>query len=176
MNNQNVRKYAPANQQSNFHHNANDSRQKLTVSVGLYGNDDMLDLFFFDRNVNGQSYFKLFLRERVLSLHNKTEWLPRSDLTPLIFFGGAYLKDKVFRTPPESLKVLWRCSQSTWVIALVVVYREVGLCWKEIVKIFWKTFVLFPLLKFHFFLCKWHSLVIPCLELVNLSCIRIFVF
>ena len=59
--------------------------------------------------------------ERGFSLHNKTKWLPRSpDLTPCYFFiylfiffffwggGRGYLKDKVFRTPPESLNVLRR--------------------------------------------------------------------
>ena len=45
--------------------------------------------------------------ERILSLYNKTEWLPRSpDLTPVIFYLLGYLKDQVFRTPPESLNVV----------------------------------------------------------------------
>ena len=102
--------------------------------------------FFFDGNVNGQSYLNeiiplmtmlfqiksnqdgvpchgllavlarlnLLFGERVLSLHNNTEWPPRSsDLTPcdlFLFFlrGEGYFKDKVFRTPPESLNVLWQ--------------------------------------------------------------------
>ena len=46
--------------------------------------------------------------ERILSLYNKTEWLPRSpDLIPVIFYLLGYLKDQVFRTPPESLNVVW---------------------------------------------------------------------
>ena len=50
---------------------------------------------------------KQLFGERVLSLHNNTEWPPRSpDLTHCDFFLCGYLKDKVFRTPPESLNVL----------------------------------------------------------------------
>ena len=45
--------------------------------------------------------------ERSLSLHNITEWPPISpDLIPCYFFRWGYLKDKVFRTSPESLNVL----------------------------------------------------------------------
>ena len=38
LNNRNVRMYVPANQTPDFHCNVNDSPQKLTVLVGLYGN------------------------------------------------------------------------------------------------------------------------------------------
>ena len=124
VNNHNVQMYAPANQAPDFHYNANDSGQKLTVWVGLFGNGDMLGPFYFDGNVNGQNYLNLlndkatplmtvlfqnefhenrFQRlwwahdeapchgllvvrgrlnqlsgERVLSLHNNSEWPPRS--------------------------------------------------------------------------------------------------
>ena len=45
--------------------------------------------------------------ERVWSLDNNTEWPMRSlELIPCDFFLWGYLKDKVFRTPPESLNVL----------------------------------------------------------------------
>ena len=45
--------------------------------------------------------------KRVLSLYNNTEWPPRyPDLTSCDFFLWGYLKDKVFRTPLESLNVL----------------------------------------------------------------------
>ena len=45
--------------------------------------------------------------ERVSSLHNNTEWSPRSlDLNPCDIFLWGYLKDKFFRTPLESLNVL----------------------------------------------------------------------
>ena len=45
--------------------------------------------------------------KRLLSLHNNTEWPARSpDLIPCDIFFGGYLKDKVFRTPPESWNVL----------------------------------------------------------------------
>ena len=56
VNNRNVRMHALANQPPDFQYNVNDSRQKLTVWVGLCGNSDMLGPFFFDGNVNGQSY------------------------------------------------------------------------------------------------------------------------
>ena len=56
VNNCNVRMHALANQPPDFQYNVNDSRQKLTVWVGLCGNSDMLGPFFFDGNVNGQSY------------------------------------------------------------------------------------------------------------------------
>ena len=56
VNDHNIRMYAPANQPPDFLYNVNDRCQKLTVWVGLYGNGDMLGPFFFDGNVNGQSY------------------------------------------------------------------------------------------------------------------------
>ena len=59
--------YVPANQAPDFHYSVNDSRRKLTVWVGLCGYGDMLDPFFFDRNLNGQSYFNL-LNDEVISL------------------------------------------------------------------------------------------------------------
>ena len=59
--------YAPANQPPDIHYNVNDSRQKLTVWVGLCGNGDMLGPFFFDGNVNGQSYLTL-LNDEVIPL------------------------------------------------------------------------------------------------------------
>ena len=59
-NNHNVRMYAPANQPPECHYNATSSRQKLTVWVELCGNGDMLGPFFFDENVNRQSYINLF--------------------------------------------------------------------------------------------------------------------
>ena len=51
MNNHNIQMYAPANQLPYFHYNVNDSRQKLTVWVGLCGNGNMLRPFFFDGNM-----------------------------------------------------------------------------------------------------------------------------
>ena len=45
--------------------------------------------------------------KRVLTLHNNNEWPPRSpDLIPCDFFLWGHLKDKVFRTLPESWNVL----------------------------------------------------------------------
>ena len=52
--NHNVGMYAPPNQQPDFNYNVNDSRQKLSVWVGLCGNSDRLGPFFFDGNVNEQ--------------------------------------------------------------------------------------------------------------------------
>ena len=52
--------YAPANQPPECHYNVTSSRQKLTVWVELCGNGDMLGPFFFDENVNRQSYINLF--------------------------------------------------------------------------------------------------------------------
>ena len=57
--------YAPSNQLPGFHYNVNDSRQKLTVWVELCGNGNMLGPFFFDGNVNGQSYLNLWNDEDI---------------------------------------------------------------------------------------------------------------
>ena len=59
--------YTPANQPTDFPYNVNDSHQKLTVWVGLYGNGNMSGSFFFDGNVNGQSYLNL-LNDEVIPL------------------------------------------------------------------------------------------------------------
>ena len=67
VNNHNVRMYAPAKQAPDFHCNANDSRQKLTVWVRLCGKVDMLGPFFFDGNVNGQTYLNL-LNDKAIPL------------------------------------------------------------------------------------------------------------
>ena len=49
---------------------------------------------------------QLFWEKSLTSPHN-TKWPPRSpDLTPFDFFLWGYLKEVVFRTPPESLNVL----------------------------------------------------------------------
>ena len=53
--NHNVGMYARTNQLPDFNYNINDSRQKLTVWVGLCANGDRLGPFFFDGNVNEQS-------------------------------------------------------------------------------------------------------------------------
>ena len=71
LNNHNVRMHAPANQSLYFHYKVNamvnDSRQKLIVWVRLCGNSDMLNVFFFDGNVNGQSYINL-LNDKIIRL------------------------------------------------------------------------------------------------------------
>ena len=58
---------APVNQAPDIHYNVNDSRQKLTVWVELCGNGDILGPFFFDGNVNGESYLTL-LNDEVIPL------------------------------------------------------------------------------------------------------------
>ena len=55
MNNQNVRKYASANQPPDSHYNVNDSRQKLTVWVGLCGNSNSFRGYTFDDSVISKS-------------------------------------------------------------------------------------------------------------------------
>ena len=67
VNNHNVRMYAPSNQPPNFYYNVDGSCQKLTVWRGLCGNGAMLGPFFFDGNVNGQSYLN-FLNDKVIPL------------------------------------------------------------------------------------------------------------
>ena len=59
--------YAPAKQLPGFHYNVNDSHQKLTVWIGFCGNGNILGPFFFDGNVNGQSYLNL-LNDEVMPL------------------------------------------------------------------------------------------------------------
>ena len=67
VNDHNERMYAPVNQAPDIHYNVNDSRQKLTVWVELCGNGDILGPFFFDGNVNGESYLTL-LNDEVIPL------------------------------------------------------------------------------------------------------------
>ena len=67
VNNHDVRMYAPAKQLPGFHYNVNDSHQKLTVWIGFCGNGNILGPFFFDGNVNGQSYLNL-LNDEVMPL------------------------------------------------------------------------------------------------------------
>ena len=59
--------YAPVKQLSGFHYNVIDSHKKLTVWIGLCGNGNILGPFFFDGNVNGQSYLNL-LNDEVMPL------------------------------------------------------------------------------------------------------------
>ena len=49
------------------------------------------------------------IQDRVIALNQPVEWPPRSpDLTPCDFFLWGYLKNKVYRTPPENLAILRR--------------------------------------------------------------------
>lgn len=46
-------------------------------------------------------------QNRVIALHLPVEWPPRSpDLTPCDYFLWGYLKDKVYRTPPQNVNDL----------------------------------------------------------------------
>ena len=65
MNNHNVRIYEPANQPPDFYCNVNYCQQELTVWVELCGNGDILGPFFFDGNVNEQSYLNL-LNDKII--------------------------------------------------------------------------------------------------------------
>ena len=146
---QNVREYAPFHQPPDFHYDANMSREKVSLWIGLCGNGNILGPFFFEGNMNGDRYLDMIndqivpeleaifqrqrrgvfrrlwwvhdgapahqrvtvrdrLRElfadRVIALHHEIEWPPRSpDLTPCDFFLFGYLKNEVFKTPPQNV-------------------------------------------------------------------------
>ena len=62
---QNVRKYAPRGEAPEFFYDVNESREKLTVWMGLVGNGTIIGPFFFGGTVNGANYLEL-LNEQVL--------------------------------------------------------------------------------------------------------------
>ena len=65
VNTQNVREYAPRGQPpQNFYYVRNESRQRLTVWVGLCGNGTLIGPSFFEGSVNGQNYLSM-LNEQV---------------------------------------------------------------------------------------------------------------
>ena len=65
VNSQNVREYAPRGQQPNFDYAVPESRERITVWVGLCGNGEFIGPVFFDRIVSGPSYLQM-LNEEVL--------------------------------------------------------------------------------------------------------------
>ena len=65
VNSQNVREYVPWGQQPYFDYAIPESRERLTVWVGLCGNGELIGPVFFDRSVSGQSYLQM-LNEEVL--------------------------------------------------------------------------------------------------------------
>ena len=62
---QNVRKYAPRGEAPELFYDVNESREKLTVWMGLVGNGTIIGPFFFGGTVNGANYLEL-LNEQVL--------------------------------------------------------------------------------------------------------------
>ena len=56
---QNVREYAARDQQPNFDYAVPESRERLTVRVGLCGNGELIGPVFFDRSVSGPSYLQM---------------------------------------------------------------------------------------------------------------------
>ena len=56
---QNVREYAALGQQPNFDYAVPESRERLTVRVGLCGNGELIGPVSFDRNVSGPSYLQM---------------------------------------------------------------------------------------------------------------------
>ena len=63
VNSQNVREYAPRGQQPNFDYAVLESRERLTVWVGLCGNGELIGSVFFDRRVSGPSYLQMLNEE-----------------------------------------------------------------------------------------------------------------
>ena len=56
---QNVRKYAPKGENPDFSYEVNFSKEKIIVWMGLSGGGNVIGPFFFDRNVNGQTYLEM---------------------------------------------------------------------------------------------------------------------
>jgi len=65
VNTHNVIQYAPKGQPPNFHFDVSASRDKVTVWAALSGNGHIIGPFFFDENVNGESYLNM-LNEEVI--------------------------------------------------------------------------------------------------------------
>ena len=59
VNTWNIREYTPKGQVPEFICERNDSREKITVWVGLCGNGTLLGLYIFDRNVSGYNYLQM---------------------------------------------------------------------------------------------------------------------
>ena len=53
--------YAPKGHPPEFNFKRNNSRANLTVWAGLCGNGVILDLYFFERNVDGMAYLQMLL-------------------------------------------------------------------------------------------------------------------
>ena len=60
LNTHNIRQYSPRGQRPlNFSYEKKNSRQKVTVWVGLVGNGTLLGPYFLDQNVNGECYLNM---------------------------------------------------------------------------------------------------------------------
>jgi hypothetical protein len=64
----NVREYAAAGKAPAFNFHVNCSQHKLTVWIGLCGNDQIIGPFFSDRNVNGLNYLQMLNNDVILQL------------------------------------------------------------------------------------------------------------
>ena len=63
VNTHNIRQYAPRGEPPSFNFDRKESREKLSVWAGLFGNGSLLGPFFFQRNVNGRKYLEMFNNE-----------------------------------------------------------------------------------------------------------------
>lgn len=68
VNTQTVREYAPAHQPPNFNFDVSSSREKINVWAALCGNRDIIGPFFYDNNINGQTYLNMLNEEVVPSM------------------------------------------------------------------------------------------------------------
>jgi hypothetical protein len=59
VNTWNMRQYAPRTHPPNYTYNVPNNRQKLMVWVGMIGNNHIIGPYFFQQNVNGQSYLQM---------------------------------------------------------------------------------------------------------------------
>ena len=59
VNSHNVVQYAPKGEAPDFHYDRNNSREKVTVWAAVCGNGTILGPYFFDANMNGQTYLNM---------------------------------------------------------------------------------------------------------------------
>ena len=71
VNSQNVHEYAPHGERPEINYAVNESRERCTVWVGLYGNGTLLGTFFFDGYVNSANYLRMLNEELFPQLTDK---------------------------------------------------------------------------------------------------------
>ena len=80
VNTHNVRQYAPRGQRPlDFQFERNDDRHKLTVWVGLMGTGDIVGPFFFNGNIDGESYLQMINQQVVPALQRMRRFGPNRD-------------------------------------------------------------------------------------------------